>query len=222
MSASELYAIIAAAGFPHLAFLLTPFEPRDPIDEILAREKVWLTRLVKTRRNAKGTEARVYDEAFIIHTTLFMSPENYEKNELYEAKHVLDKEVESLIELVETEFKNERFTGLFDRYIDILASLEGYFEAVLFEGNDPHRLCFPPSKLIEWAEVGAGKLKKTPDGSLQLSVRVRSSHKLPIDLKEVLQQQLEWSFSETLKEVAKLLAAARYAEVGGIILAKYV
>jgi len=60
-----------------------------------------------------------------------------------------------------------------------------------------------------------------PNGALALSVKVKSSRELPRELREALRQRWERRLFKALKEVARLLAVARYAEVIGFILASW-
>ncbi|MCC6050301.1 MAG: hypothetical protein LM580_06320 [Thermofilum sp.] len=59
----DVCAVLCAVGCLRLAFLLTSFDPRDPLDEEMASWKLWLVRVVKrAERVANSIEviARYY------------------------------------------------------------------------------------------------------------------------------------------------------------------
>jgi len=235
LGSAELYAALCAAGCPRLAFLLTDVDPRDPLDEELAKWKWWLCSSYKYVREG-AVHVKTYSDAFLLSTSYFEplreelveewlrdSEERQRKwgvsEELawLDARLAVDYELEKLIELAEAGFEAPEMEGFFDRYIDALASVEGSFEGVLFEKRDG----VSGEKLAEWAALGAGKLDRMPDGELVLSVKAKSSRELPRELREALRQRWEWRLLKTLREVARLLAVARYAGVIGFILAMW-
>jgi len=51
----DVFAVLCAVGCLRLAFLLTSFDPRDPLDEELASWKLWLVRARKRARRVANS-----------------------------------------------------------------------------------------------------------------------------------------------------------------------
>ena len=236
LGSAELYAALCAAGCPRLAFLLTDVDPRDPLDEELAKWKEWLYCSYKYEWEGAVRVGR-YSDGFLVPTGYFepLREEFVEEwlrdieerqrkwgavsDELarLDAMLTVDHELARFIELAEAGFKGPRMEGFFDRYIDALASVEGSFEDALFEKIDG----VSGEELAEWAALGAGKLDRVRDDELVLYVKAKSSRELPRELREALRQRWERRLFKDLREVAALLAVARYAGVRGFVLAKW-
>jgi len=235
LGSAELYAALCAAGCPRLAFLLTDVDPRDPLDEELAKWKEWLCRSYKYVR--EGTvHVETYSQSFLVHTSDF-EPLREELVEEWlrdieererrlgvseeltwlDARLAVDRELEKLIELAEAGFEGPRGEGFFDRYVDALASVEGSFEDALCEKIDG----VSGEELAEWAALGAGKLDRVRDDELVLYVKAKSSRELPRELREALRRLWERRLFKDLREVAALLAVARHAGVRGFVLARW-
>jgi hypothetical protein len=219
---TELYAALSAVGCSRLAFLLTDLDPRDPLDEELASWKRWLTRPLKYEERGEPSLAVVSD-GFLIHAS-DLEPLREELVEGWregggaqlDARVAVDRELEKLIELAETGFEGFEMEGFFDRYIEKTAEAKGWYESRLVAGRDCSE-----EELRRWLALGAGKPGWTPDGSLTaLEVKVKRASELPVELKERLRRREEPLLLKALKEVAGLLAVARYAKINAFIFAR--
>jgi hypothetical protein len=125
----------------------------------------------------------------------------------------VDRELERLIELAEAGFEGPAMEGFFDRYIDAVAELEGWYEDAL----SVHLGC-SEEELRELLALGAGEPRWAPDGRLvALKVRAKRASELPAEAKEKLWRRRGPELLGTLKDIARLLAVIRFARVYGFL-----
>jgi hypothetical protein len=130
-----------------------------------------------------------------------------------DARVALDREIERLIELTEAGFEGPEMEGFFDRYIDEFALAVGWYEVRLVADLD-----WSEEELRALLALGVGEPVWAPDGSLDmLKIKVRGASELPAEVRERIRRVHEPRLLRALKEVAGLLAIARYAKVGTFI-----
>jgi hypothetical protein len=219
LSSKEVYALLSAAGCPRLGFLLTDLDPRDPVEEAINSWKQWLTIPYKYERDGE-TRMIVGPCGFLVHTSYLVEPLDEEmiakwmgSDAELDARMALDREIERLIELAEAGFEGPAMEGFFDRYIDAVAELEGWYEDALRAGASCSE-----EELRELLALGAGEPSCepvwAPDGSLvELRVRAKRASELPAEVKEKLWRQRGPELLGTLKDIARLLAVLRFARV---------
>jgi len=123
------------------------------------------------------------------------------------------REIERLIELAEAGFEGPEMEGFFDRYIDEFALAVGWYEVRLVADLD-----WSEEELRALLALGVGEPVWAPDGSLDmLKIKVRGASELPAEVRERIRRVHEPRLLRALKEVAGLLAIARYAKVGTFI-----
>jgi hypothetical protein len=219
LSSAEVHALLSAAGCPRLGFLLTNLDPRDPVEEAINSWRQWLTIPVKYE---KGGETRVIVDpcGFLVHTG-YLEPLNEEiiakwgegDSVQLDARVIVDRELERLIELVETGFEGLAMEGFFDRYIDAVAEIEGWYEDVL----SVHLGC-SEEELRELLALGVGEPSWAPDGSLvALRVKAKRASELPTEVKERLWRRWKPILLGTLKDIARLLAVLRFTRVNAFL-----
>jgi len=227
----EVYAALSAVGCPRLAFLLTCADPRDPLDEALAGWKL----SVASAGGEKGVCFAVEPVGFLVDAHVF-KPLNEEVVERWageggvhlDALVAVDRELARLIELVEADFREPGLEGFFDRYVDRVAEVRGWYEDLVSDRDAGE------GELREWAERGVGVLEEVrlapvrqagpvlqalASAKLVLRVNVKGSSELPSGLREVLRRRWEARLLGALREVAGLLALVRYSGAGGFVFA---
>jgi len=215
-----VYALLSAAGCPRLGFLLTDLDPRDPVEEAINSWKQWLTIPFKYE---KGGETRVMIApcGFLVHTG-YLEPLDEEMiakwgegdSAKLDARVAVDRELERLIELAEAGFEGSAMEGFFDRYIDAVAELEGWYEDTL----SVHLGC-SEEELRELLALGAGEPVWAPDGSLvALAVKAKRASELPAEVKEKLWRRWKPKLLGTLKDIARLLAILRFTRLNAFFL----
>jgi hypothetical protein len=121
----------------------------------------------------------------------------------------VDRELERLIELAEAGFEGPEMEGFFDRYIDAVAEIRGWYEDTL----SVHLGC-SEEELRELLALGVGEPVWAPDGRLvALGVKAKSASELPAEVKEKLWRRWKPCLLGTLKDIARLLAVLRLARV---------
>jgi len=130
----------------------------------------------------------------------------------------VDRELEKLIELAEAGFETPEMLGFFNRYIENVAGVKGWYESSVVAGRDCSE-----EELKEWMALVVGKpgLKPAwiPESPPVLEVKVKRASELPKELRERLRRKEEPLLLKALKEVAGLLAVARYTRVNAFIFA---
>jgi hypothetical protein len=216
-SSTEVYALLSAAGCPRLGFLLTDLDPRDPVEEAINSWKRWLRTPLKYEIGGE-TRVEVIRTGFLLHTS-YLEPLDEEAieemakweldNAKLDARVAVDRELERLIELAEAGFEGPEMEGFFDRYIDAVAEVEGWYEDTL----SVHLGC-SEEELRELLALGAGEPVWAPDGRLvALRVRAKRASELPAEAKEKLWRRWKPGLLGTLKDIAGLLALLRLARV---------
>ena len=200
LTPTELYALLCAVGCPRLAFLLTNLEPRDPLDEELATRKRWLTQPLKGERGG-APHLAAGSEGFLVHVS-YLEPLEEEVVEGWtgsgaelDAMIAVDRELAKLIGLAERGFEGPEMEGSFDRYVDRLAELKGWYEDAVVAGRDCSE-----EELREWHALGVGKLYRTLDSSPALRVKVREASEMPEGLREKLGRKWEPFLLDSLRE----------------------
>jgi len=224
LSSAEVYALLSAAGCPRLGFLLTNLDPRDPVETAINSWKQWLTVPLKYEKDGE-TRMMVGPCGFLV-DACYLEPFDEETIEGWgkwgegdsaelDARVTVDHELKRLIELAEAGFEGAAMEGFFDRYIDAVAEIEGWYEDVL----SVHLGC-TEEELRELAALGVGEPVWAPDGSLvALKVRAKRASELPAEVKETLWRR-RWKpiLLGTLKDIAGLLALLRFVGAGAILL----
>ena len=135
-----------------------------------------------------------------------------------EAKVAVDRELAKLVELAEAGFEGPRVGGFSDRYIESVAGVKGQCEGSVVAGRDCSE-----EELRERMALGVGKpgLKPAwiPESPPVLEVKARRASELLEELRERLRGRGEPLLLEALREVAGLLAVARYTRVNAFIFA---
>jgi hypothetical protein len=221
LSSDEVYAILSAAGCPRLGFLLTDLDPRDPVEEAINSWKRWLRAPLKYEMDGE-TRVEVIRTGFLLHTS-YLEPLDEEAMEAMakwewdsarlDARVAVNRELERLIELAETGFEGPAMEGFFDRYIDAIAEINGWYEDTL----SVHFNC-SEEELRELLALGAGEPVWAPDGRLvALGVKAKRASELPAEVKEKLWRWWKPCLLGTLKGIAKLLAILRLARVNAFL-----
>ena len=219
LSPTEVYALLSAAGCPRLGFLLTNLDPRDPVEEAINSWKQWLYIPVKYERDGE-TRMIVGRCGFLVHVG-YLEPLDEEMIAKWgegdsaelDARVAVDRELERLIELAEAGFEGPAMEGFFDRYIDAVAELEGWYEGTL----SVHLGC-SEEELRELLALGVGEPVWAPDGRLvALGVKAKRASELPAEVKEKLWRWRKPCLLGTLKDIAKLLAVLRFTRVNAFL-----
>jgi len=129
LTPAELYAALNAVSCPRLAFLLTNLEPRDPLDEELAK---WKMRLAHPLEREEGGVPRleVLSEGFPVRASDLeplgegLAESRERGGARLEAKVAVDRELAKLIELAEAGFETPEILGFFNRYIEKAADVK--------------------------------------------------------------------------------------------------
>jgi hypothetical protein len=190
----------------------------NPLEERIAALKRRVLEPIKRKRNGKLSFEELLLGYLVPRSALEPLDEevieNWEGDDVeLDARVALDREIERLIELAETGFETPEMEGFFDRYIDEYALAEGWYEGALVTG-----LNCSEEELREWLALGVGEPVWAPDGSLyELRIKVRRASELPAEVRERLRRWDEPGLLRALKELAGLLAIARYARVGAYL-----
>jgi len=220
LSSAEVYALLSAAGCPRLGFLLTDLDPRDPVEEAINSWKQWLHIPFKYERGGE-TRVIVGPLGFLV-STCYLEPLEEEliarwgegDSAELDAMVAVDHELERLIELAEAGFEGPAMEGFFDRYIDAVAEIRGWYEDVL----SVHLGC-SEEELRELLALGVGEPFWAPDGRLvALKVKVKRASELPAEAKEKLWRRWKSKLLGTLKDIAALLAVLRFTRVNAFLL----
>jgi len=204
----DVYAALNAAGCPRLAFLLTDFDPKDPLDEKLASYKLWV--VYAERIESGGREKLdVWYYGFLVPSLALLRLTDAAREELQEnaakgdtgaaARLTVERELVRIIQQAETGFPNLPET--FEHYVETLSALGRGYGYILAE-SDEH----PPEKLKEWAKLGIGKLIEDPRGFVTLDIEVDSAIQLP----EELRKEGEENLRKLLEELTGLLAFTHF------------
>ena len=218
LSPTEVYALLSAAGCPRLGFLLTNLDPRDPVEEAISSWRRWLTVPVKLERGGE-TRVMIAPCGFLVDTGC-LEPLDEEmiakwvgSDAELDARVAVDRELERLIELAEAGFEGPAMEGFFDRYIDAVAELEGWYEDTL----SVHLGC-SEEELRGLLALGVGEPVWAPDGSLvALGVKAKRASELPAEVKEKLWRRWKPTLLGTLKDIARLLAVLRFTRVNAFL-----
>jgi hypothetical protein len=218
LSPGEVYALLSAAGCPRLGFLLTNLDPRDPVEEAISSWRWWFTVPVKYERDGE-TRVMIAPCGFLVHTGYLEPLEETiakwgegDSAEL-DARVAVDRELERLIELTEAGFEGPAMEGFFDRYIDAVAEVEGWYEDTL----SVHLGC-SEEELRELLALGAGEPVWAPDGRLvALAVKAKRASELPAEVKEKLWRWRKPCLLGTLKDIASLLAVLRFTRINAFL-----
>ena len=236
----SVYAALHAAGCPRLAFLLTDFDPRDPLDEEIASWKLWLVRAAKyARRVANSIEviARYYRGEMSAETAReLLSKRETVLREVYEGFLVPTSYLHELSGERRAELREEALKGDFyaaarlavDAELERLARMAeaGFPDALrIFDrfvdvlGQLGHGITiilseerFPLEKLREWEEMGIGMWVDN-----EFVVKLRRSDQVPEELK---QRVLDSSVS-ILRSLARLLTPIHRHRLNGYVHAYY-
>ena len=190
VSQTELYALLTAVGCPRLAFLLTAADPRDPLDEELAKWKRWLTQPLRREKGGAPHLAAI-SEGFLLHAS-YLEPLEEEVVEGWmgdfaelDARQAVDRELAKLIGLAEAGFEGPEMEGFFDRYVEAVAGLKGWYRDYVHVGED----CSGEEAA---ALVALGVGEPLPEDPSTLEVRVRGDQWERVNkvLREVTQ---EWA-----------------------------
>jgi hypothetical protein len=217
-SSKEAYALLSAAGCPRLGFLLTDLDPRDPVEEAISSWKRWVT--VPFKYESDGETRVIVGPCGFLVSTGCLEPLDEEtiakwmgSDAELDARVAVDRELERLIELAEAGFEGPAMEGFFDRYIDAVAELEGWYEDTL----SVHLGC-SEEELRELLALGAGEPVWAPDGSLvSLRVWAKRASELPAEAKEKLWRRWKPYLLGTLKDIARLLAVIRFLRISGFL-----
>jgi hypothetical protein len=235
----SVYAALHAAGCPRLAFLLTDFDPRDPLDEELASWKLWLVRAAKyARRVANPLEvlARYYRGEMSAETAReLLSKRETVLREVYEGFLVPTSYLHELGGERRAELREEALKGDFyaaarlavDAELERLARMAeaGFPDALrIFDrfvdvlGQLGHGITiilseerFPLEKLREWEEMGIGMWVDN-----EFVVKLRRSDQVPEELKR---EEVN-SAVGILRSLAELLVPVRLHRLSGYLLAR--
>jgi hypothetical protein len=219
LSPAEMYALLSAVGCPRLGFLLTNLDPRDPVEEAISSWRRWLTYPFKYEKGGE-TRVMVVHHGFLV-SAGYLEPLDEETIEKWgegasaelDARVIVDRELERLIELVEAGFEGSGMEGFFDRYIDGVAEIEGWYEDTLVAGED-----WTEEELREWLALGVGEPGWAPDGSLKaLGVKVKRASELPAEVRERLWRRWKPSLLGALKNIARLLAILRFTRINAFL-----
>jgi hypothetical protein len=196
LSPSEVFAALCAVGCPRLAFLLTDFDPRDPLDEELAKRKLWVywagkfyvpewerTELFRGRWGMMvDTEVlcSVPDEALAK-----MRERARAGDAWYAAELAVKLEMARFAELADAGFPN--LSRIFDRYVDVLGELGIGYEYL------------PPGE----------------ERRISAFVKVYRSDQVPREVKERDAEHLYY----VLKNLARLLLPVYYSHLRGYVVA---
>jgi hypothetical protein len=208
VTSAELYAVLRAVGCPLLAILLTDFHPLDPLEERIALQKRWLCEPFKRERGGERSFEVVHQGFLVLRCVLEPLSEyvveNWDGDDVeLDARVVLDREIERLIELAETGFETPEMEGFFDRYIDEYALAMGWYETALEVGLDCNE-----EELRALLALGVGEPVWAPDGRLdRLKIKVRRASELPAEVREWRRRWDEPDLLRALKELAGLLGS---------------
>jgi hypothetical protein len=127
----DVFAVLCAVGCPRLAFLLTDFDPRDPLDEKLAEQKLWIFRAGKFRTSSGETVLGGGYWGFMVYTEVLRCASDEElarKRERARAGDIgtaaelaVKLEMARFAELADAGFPD--LSRIFDRYVDVLGEL---------------------------------------------------------------------------------------------------
>jgi hypothetical protein len=196
LSPSEVFAALCAVGCPRLAFLLTDFDPRDPLDEELAKQKFWIYWAGKFYVPEWGrVELFGGRWGFMVPTEVLCSVPDEALAEMREraragstgsaAELAVKLEMARFAELADAGFPN--LVGIFDRYVDVLG------------------------------ELGVGYSYLPPGEERRISglVKVYRSDQVPREVKERDAEHLYY----VLKDLARLLLPVYYSCPPGFVIA---
>lgn len=196
LSPSEVFAVLCAVGCLRLAFLLTDFDPRDPLDEELAKRKLWVywagkfyvpewgrTELFGGRWGMMvdaDVLCRVPDEALAK-----MRERARAGSTGYAAELAVKLEMARFAELADAGFPN--LVRIFDRYVDVLGELG----------------------------IGYDYLPPGEERRISAFVKVYRSDQVPREVKE---RSAEYLYN-VLKNLARVLLPVYYSRLWGFVVA---
>ena len=193
---NDVFAALCAVGCPRLAFLLTDFDPRDPLDEELSKRRFWLYQAGKYYIPERG-ETVLGGECWgiIVPTDILRSVPDEALAEMreqaragdawYAAELAVKLEMARFAELADAGFPN--LSRIFDRYVDVLGELGIGYEYL------------PPG---EERRIGA-------------FVKVYRSDQVPRGVKESGMRVVHY----TLRELARVLLPVYYLGLRGFLIA---
>jgi len=205
----DVYAALNATGCPRLAFLLTDFDPKDPLDEKLASYKLWV--LYAERLEIGGREKLdTWYYGFLVPSLTLLRLTDAAREELQEdaakgdagaaARLTVERELARFIEQAEAGFPG--LPEIFEQYVETLSLLGRGYGYTIAESDE-----YPAEKLREWAELGIGRLLADPRGFVKLDIEVTRASQLPEELKRKGEEEL----MKLLEKLAGLLAFTHFS-----------
>jgi hypothetical protein len=191
----DVFAVLCAVGCPRLAFLLTDFDPRDPLDEKLAEQKLWIFRAGKFRTSSGETVLGGGYWGFMVYTEVLWCASDEElarKRERARAGDIgtaaelaVKLEMARFAELADAGFPN--LSRIFDRYVDVLGELG----------------------------IGYSYLPPGEERRLSAFVKVYRSDQVPREVKERDAKHLY----SVLRDLARVLLPVYYSHLWGYVIA---
>jgi len=192
----DVFAALCAVGCPRLAFLLTDFDPRDPLDEELAKRKLWVYWAGKFYVPERGRTELFGDRwGMMVDTEVLCSVPDEALAKMreraragstgYAAELAVKLEMARFAELADAGFPD--LVRIFDRYVDVLGELG----------------------------IGYSYLPPGEERRISALVRVYRSDQVPREVKERGAEHLY----HVLKNLARLLLPVYYSHILGYVVA---